>query len=217
MARLSRGGTGGLSLRSFVWEMRRVGQVFLRHFGISGLCALLCVLVGMGSGVLAFRAGKQVEQVRAMALAAAVSPDLEPKRPIPVTGGREQLQAFEKYLLAHEEIPGVVQSLLALAGKSGLSIVHGDYRPQIDNPGQFMRYRMSMPVKGASQAVLAFIKSALLANPTLALESIQFKRERVDSAELEARIQWVVLTRLPPRAGQMPTDTAQSDFVGGGK
>jgi hypothetical protein len=37
----------------------------------------------------------------------------------------------------------------------------------------------------------------LASQRTLALESVQFKRQGIDSSEVEARIQWTLMTQLP--------------------
>jgi hypothetical protein len=76
-------------------------------------------------------------------------------------------------------------------------LARGDYRAQPDLQGGFMRYRMSLPVKGDAPAVLKLMQAALQSHKTLALESVQFKRARIESADVEVRLQWVLLTRLP--------------------
>jgi len=69
---------------------------------------------------------------------------------------------------------------------------------------------MTLPVQGDAGAIRRFMLAALLAHKTLALESVQFKRDRAATAEVEARIQWVLLTRLPgvPGAEAAPVATA---------
>jgi hypothetical protein len=119
------------------------------------------------------------------------------RKALPGSEGREKLKSFEQNLLPHAKIPVVVQALLRLAEDDGLSIRRGDYRLQADAGGGFVRYQMTLPVKGTAPAIHHFIQAALLDHSALALESVQFKRERIESSEIEARLQWVLLTALP--------------------
>jgi hypothetical protein len=116
----------------------------------------------------------------------------------PLDSDRQRLLLFEQYLLPYQDIPFALQDLLRLAEEKGLTIRHAEYRTQIEPRGGFMRYRISLPVQGASEIVNRYIYEALLAQKNLALESVQLKRENLDTPDLEARIQWVLLTRLPP-------------------
>jgi len=111
--------------------------------------------------------------------------------------GRDRLHAFEKTLLPHEDIPVLVQEVLQQAESLGLSVERGEYRPQIDSAGNFLRYGMSLPMKGDAAAINRFIQIALRTHKALILESIRFKRELIGAKDIEARVQWVVLARLP--------------------
>jgi Tfp pilus assembly protein PilO len=117
-----------------------------------------------------------------------------------LSDARSRLRQFEGYLTKHEDIPVVVEDVLRRAEDEGLSIQRGDYRPQIDGPGGFLRYRMNLPVTGKPDAIHRFIQAALAAHRSLALESIHFGRERMESGQIEARLQWTLFTGLP--AGQ---------------
>jgi len=115
----------------------------------------------------------------------------------PPDSDRQRLLAFEQLLLPHQDIPFALQDLLRLAEDEGLTIQHAEYRAQAEPRSGFMRYRINLPVRGSSDIVNRYIYDALLAQRNLALESVQLKRENFDSPDLEARIQWVLLTRLP--------------------
>jgi hypothetical protein len=113
------------------------------------------------------------------------------------SNSRAPLQAFEDFLIPHDEIPDVVQSLMALARSEHLELVRGEYKQQDVTLGGFMRYQMFLPVKGDAQAIYHFMNRALRAHQTLALNTIQFKREGIESKEVEAQIHWVLITHLP--------------------
>jgi hypothetical protein len=60
---------------------------------------------------------------------------------------------------------------------------------------------------GDAQAIHQFM-AALKAHKTLALDAVQFKWERIESSEIEARIQWVLLTRLSEETAVRPAAMA---------
>ena len=103
-----------------------------------------------------------------------------------------------------------MKNLISLATDSGLLLARGEYKAQAEMQGGFLRYGMTLPVKGDPQAIHTFILTALAQNRTLALEGIQFKREQIESPEIEARLQWVLLTRLP---SDSPTTTGSGSWA----
>lgn len=185
-----------------IWALARYCRAFTRRFGMSGWAILLLTVIGAvvatlmqqqvaEIGMLESRLAEQWYQRRAL----PAQPDVVSE------DGRTRLQVFEKYLLPHEDIPSAVQELLRLAEIENLSISHAEYRVQPDSAGGFLRYRMTFPVKGEALAIRRFILSALQTQQTLALESIRFKRESISRSEIEAQIQWAMLTRLPSTSG----------------
>jgi hypothetical protein len=107
----------------------------------------------------------------------------------------DKLRAFENYLLPQAEIPRSLEDLISLAEAEGLLLASGEYKPQLEWPGGFLRYRMLLPVNGDAAAVQRFVVASIQRHPTLALESIAFKRGAVESAQVQARVQFVLLTR----------------------
>jgi hypothetical protein len=177
------------------WNFKLALRNFGRRFGWGGWVILASLLIA----VMAWN----VEQRQAKVLIQAKN-KLSQQRPLAVavansiqSNGVEHIQAFDAFLLSHDEIPSAVQELLRLAGEQKLVALKGEYRPTIEPQGEFMRYRMSIPVKGEAQAIRRFMQAALLEQKALALESIQFKRDRIDSTQIEAKISWVLFTQLP--------------------
>jgi|GEM_PF-830018 len=188
-----------------VWELRRKGRFFTRQFGLFGWVVLVCAVIGLVSFLVVFEQNAQKKILQAR-ISERISLDkIHSSRVTPIdylnksntTDSRARLKDFDLFLLPHEDIPVAVQDLLRLADDEGLLIQRGEYRPQNDIAGNFMRYRMSLPVKGTAAKIHHFIQAALLAQKNLALEGVQFKRERIESADIEASIQWVLLTKLP--------------------
>ena len=191
-----------------IWGARSALHFCLRHLGVAGLCSVLLMTIAVPIGgalhqqrlVLgqlhrAFVAQKERDSAYAARIASGADAG--------TLDGRGRLRAFGKILLPHEDIPVLVQDILQLAERQGLSVQRGEYRPQVDAAGNFLRYGMSLPVKGDASAINRFILTALRTHQALILESVRFKRELIDSKEIEARVQWVALARLPPDAAMV--------------
>lgn len=209
MARLMGHSLTDLLLRPAVrvrWELRRATRTFGDRFGVFGW-AMLGAAVCLVAGAALARHHAAQRGLLETRLAARLADNAATAKPLvalvaPGDGGwaRARLKAFDAHLLPHGAIPFVVQDLLDLGEAEGLSMQRGSYRPQVDTAGGFLRYRMTLPVKGAGPAIQRFMKAALRKEKNLALDSVQFKRARIGATDIEARIQWVMLTTLPSDA-----------------
>ncbi|WP_265300276.1 hypothetical protein [Verminephrobacter eiseniae] len=187
-------------IRALAWGARCLAARWTRRWGHWGWCVGVLLLL---IGVVGWQVHAQAQQARSLARAQA-----SPLAPVATTpaftapsdaqDAAGNLRRFERILLPHDEIPQLVQDLLQWAQDEGLSIERGDYQADADSEGGFMRYRMSLPVRGKSTAVHRLILKALSAQKNLTLESLQFKREQVSSEVIEARIQWLAMTQMPP-------------------
>jgi hypothetical protein len=126
-------------------------------------------------------------------LAAAVRAAAQPQAVIPTTAGG--LRAFYAYLPAHATIPEQLQTLVDVAARHKVPFAKAEYKAQSEPHAGFMQYQINLPVKAEYASVQAFMLEALQAMPTLTLDSVAFKRERIDSGDTEARIQFVLLVR----------------------
>jgi hypothetical protein len=194
------------------WEGRRHIRLFVWRFGWLGVLALICLIASSAALLIEHQQTKSLKRARS---AAAYSQTIQSIPSDMAKGdsgskGVTRLQAFDAYLPPHDEIPHVLKNLISLATDSGLLLARGEYKAQAEMQGGFLRYGMTLPVKGDPQAIHTFILTALAQNRTLALEGIQFKREQIESPEIEARIQWVLLTRLP---SDSPTATGSGSWA----
>ncbi|SEL57581.1 hypothetical protein SAMN05216359_111110 [Roseateles sp. YR242] len=202
----------GDGLHAVAWEVKRLARVVLRRAGVPGVVAAGGLVVAIAAvwvdqHSIAVLSNLQHQLVRTQ----ADSVDIRNVAARPQDDGRQRLAAFDHALPAHDEIPQAVGELLMLAENENLLVDKGDYRLQLDPQGGFVRYRMTLPVKGDASAVRRFILASLRGQRTLALESVQFKREGAGSRALEARIQWVLLARATTaRSSTRPTATLQA-------
>jgi hypothetical protein len=198
-----------------IWEVRRIGRAMTRQFGLWIWGVLLCFVAGAVAAfivrhetasaiVLEYQLQEKTNAQSALVKTVSINSN----------GGRNRLKAFENLLLPHEDIPAALLALFRLAEAEGLTMQRGAYHLQIDTEGQFLRYQMTLPVKGDALAIQRFIRTALNEQPTLALDSIQFKRERIESTVVEARIHWILVARLPTyQAAFAPATTQNVDVM----
>lgn len=180
-----------------VWICRRERDRLERTLGWPRVISALSLIAALAAGAVAFADRHALSQARAQLDEVRDHASLNPSSPAaPADDARSRVADFDARLLARDDLSTVVQDLILLADEEGLVLARAEYRPQADSTGGFLRYRMSMPVKGDAKAVRRFMAAALKKQPMLALESVQFHRDQADAKEVEARIQWSVLARL---------------------
>ncbi len=190
--------SGQWNVQRLLWEGRRRSRLFVWRFGWLGVLTLVCLLTSSAALVIEHLLAESARQARSDTAFSQTLQPISSKNEKDDLGGRgiARLQAFDAHLLPHDEIPDTLKNLFSLATDSNLLLARGEYKAQVEEQGRFVRYGMTLPVRGDPQAIHTFVLTSLVQNRTLALESIQFKRERTESQEIEARIQWVLLTRL---------------------
>ena len=186
--------SGWVSLARWRWRLLRWWKLPAPRALMLGLSLLLLVVailewVQANDALLAARASEH----RKPASAAE-------REPAPGAARRALLREFIDKLPMPGDAPAVIQSLMDIASAEGLNLPRGSYRMQPDTAGRFWRYRMNIPVQGDPLHVQRFVQAALQAHPSLAVESIQFRREDGTPLRIEARIQWVLFLR----AGSFP-------------
>lgn len=196
-----------LPFEQMVWEARRWCRAVVRQVGWP-------ILVIVGSGLVAVPAALQTMRL-SDELTKVSRVEATPTAPAQSSANdsRSRLREFELFLLPHEDIPAVIEDVIRLAEKERLVFKRGQYKPEVDSRGEFLRYRMILPVKGEAQAIYGFMNAALLAHKNLALESVQFRREGIEARDVEARLNWVLLTHLPATTPVSPDAKSQKGGV----
>ncbi|GAB2859611.1 hypothetical protein GCM10027277_30170 [Pseudoduganella ginsengisoli] len=185
---------------ALAWRIRCGARRALRRHGWLPLVLLAGVLLAGAAWWVDDTQGRRLQALQRESVLRDAARVRAPAAQTPQTGTAARLQAFDDVLTPYAELPEVVQEVLQLGAQEGLAMQRGDYREQADVAGGFVRYHMSLPVKGNPQAVQRLIQRALQARRALALTSVQYRRERPESLEMEARIEWVVHARLPAGA-----------------
>lgn len=85
-----------------------------------------------------------------------------------------------------------VKTLFAIAAKAGLALNQADYKPEANATGHYQTYQIVLPVHGPYRAIREFCEQTLLAIPFASLDQIDFRRDTIGSATLEARLRFTL-------------------------
>jgi hypothetical protein len=177
------------------WEARRLG----RRLGWSALLGAAMLALAAAAAWQSHSLAQRQQQLSGQLAAARGA------RPLPMAAGpgdaARQLAAFYAYLPAHEAIPDLLKQLVGIAEKNGVMLAKADYKPQPEDNADFMRYQITLPIKADYAKVQGFIIGALHGLPTLTLDAVTFKREQIESGEVEARVQFNLLVRKAATKG----------------
>ena len=178
-----------ITTNAMFWDVRRFVHRGGKYLGMGGILSL--VLLVLATGVLLV-AGHMRNELAVMetpnaALKASQALDRE------VESDATRLEEFRALLEAPEATPDLIKDLVTLGDKSGLALTKGEYRREVDAVGGFQRYRLTLPVEGDPDAVMAFVINAVKHHPNLALETVDFHREHKEVREIRAQINFVAL------------------------
>lgn len=174
------------------WESKRL----VRTVGVLNVFSLGAIVVSLPLLYLGSHAQSQkivvaqrLAEVERQNLANAVAPQT-----LPQNGVAE----FYQRLPPFEAFPEHLQKLHEFAKSHGVVLLQGDYKVQVEPNAEIVRYKIVLPVRASFSAVNAFVSDALGGMPTLAVDTLSFRRERGDNGELEAMITLVLVLRQPP-------------------
>ena len=183
------------------WQVRRFASRCTKKHGMWLWFLVFLLFINVIAGGISHFQELALKELRASLVhAKKLQTELDANQHIP-SGNESNIKSFENLLLPHEDIPDLVRSVLQIAEDEGLTMERGDYQVDIDQQGRFARYKMNLPVKGRSTSIYRFMRSVLVTHANVTLDGLQFKREIVGSEKIDAKIQWIVLTRIPLNEG----------------
>lgn len=112
-------------------------------------------------------------------------------RPVAFDARGEELERFYALFPSVESLADQLETLYALARKSGLELAQGEYR--IDKPSAGLTaYRVVLPVRGSYAQVRSFTGAALSRMPFVSLDALRFERRKSAETQLEAQLRLTV-------------------------
>jgi len=104
----------------------------------------------------------------------------------------EKLQEFYRIFPAEKNSPLWLGKVFASASSRGLHLDQGEYDAKQDKVGKLVRFRMTLPVKGEYAQIRKFLTGLPAEVPVVALEQVQFERQKIGDPLLDAKLKLVL-------------------------
>lgn len=167
------------------WQIARLGTIGKTGLGLLVVSCLffLIAVLPQDAALQALKEQAETMQAELQSEAGAES----------IAGGKlsrdQTLQVFYDFFPRIDSSPFWIRELVRVAKKRGVEISSSEYRLIHEKGSRLTRYEMMLPVRGNYSQIRAFIADALQAVPTMAITGIVMKRENIQSARLEARLE----------------------------
>lgn len=161
------------------WYARRYADR-LGLLGVIGVAVLIVSLIYCTAVILPLK--KEVYDVRGnMARMSDKSPALSIKQ-------MNKLGEFYNFFPKTDAMTDSLNKIYRIAGMQHLGLEQGDYRLVKDPNSKLTRYEINLPVRGGYLQIRQFLAKALNEMPNLALDSVNFKRQKSHDAAIESQI-----------------------------
>lgn len=107
---------------------------------------------------------------------------------------QRELAAFFESLPAEEDVTDILASIASVAEASGVGLKQAEYHLDKKN-GSYLEYAMVFPVQGEYANIRFFVFRVLADHPALALDQINFQRDRINDSVLKAEIRLTLFLR----------------------
>lgn len=104
----------------------------------------------------------------------------------------EQLTEFYRIFPGEKSSPQWLEKLVAMAESQGLALDQGEYTAAPDKAAKLVRFQIILPVKGEYLKIRKFLAALPAELPIVALESVQFQRQKIADPMVEAKIRLVL-------------------------
>lgn len=165
--------------------------------GLLGTLGVVGLGLGMAALLLWGSVEKNMRQERAelnrsLQPVGAQLPDIKAAAGKGSRSQESQLVAFYAAFPGKASVPEILKRVYRAAETNGLMLDVGEYTQLQNSTERLVRYRVTLPVKGSFSQILLFIDKVLKEDNTNALESAAFKRDKVDDANVEAKLVFVI-------------------------
>lgn len=159
--------------------------------GMSGLALL--VLAGVFNFVSLQPVEHEVEYMRSR-LDAVKSNSNAQIRTINSGDKQEELLMFFDSLPAEQDVTDILASISAVAEASGVELKQAEYHLDDKNKSRF-EYQLYFPVQGGYSNVRHFVFRVLAEHSAIALDQVNFQRDKVNDSVLKAEIRLTLFLR----------------------
>lgn len=177
-------------IQSLPWHARRalerLGLVGVAGLGLLAFCAMyyFSAYVPARHEVRLLQRDLEVERSASLAVKEVPSP-------------AKQLQQFYESFPNEDTAPDAIARLNEVALANGVALEQGEYNLVRKEGEKLAQYGVVLPVKGDYIHLRKFIFQSLAAMPNLALNGVEFQRQKISETTLEARVKMTVFLVSP--------------------
>ena len=176
-------------MNDLLWTLRRWGRK-LGRTGIAGLALIGLALVLRALDVAPLEAEIAANATRIAELEAAARTRAVAEA-APAAAARARAAALPASTTPLiKQAAERVRELEKLAKKHRLTLLRGQYTPQPVPGTTLVRWQIVFPIQAPYVNLRAFVADSLAAMPTLALDDIRLKREKIGEASVDADLRF---------------------------
>lgn len=160
----------------------------VRLLGLPGVAGIALVVFSLSYAVSALLPARQELDALRDEVAQAKAREARAKSGVGDASPAGQLKAFYGFLPSQPAAPEWIDKIYAAASKQQVSLLRGEYSLVLDPDTSIARYRILLPVKGSYSQIRGFISGALDTVPSLALDDVNFERQKISDGQVDARV-----------------------------
>ncbi|WP_211444609.1 GspMb/PilO family protein [Collimonas humicola] len=165
-------------------------------------CALLLGLIGWLWVIPQLRADADAQQVALVRAKSTLAAPPAAAAVPPQSAAESRLQAFYAALAPTADAEQHIKTLFAIADHQHLQLNLTDYKMAANPDGHYRSYQLQFPLSGSYAAIRQFCEQLLREMPFASLDEINFKRDTINSAKLDAKLRITLYLANKPESSQ---------------
>lgn len=177
-------------MNKLTWVVRQ----WIKYLGFSGLAGIMLVMASLVVFIVWIQPGETQLKHATIELN-----DLQNRRKLELSNPAKHtlpmesnLSLFYKTFPPEQSAVNQLEKIYKSADSESLLLSQGEYKLTKEKEGHLESYQITLPVKGSYIQIRKFIAKVMNSAPTVALDSISFRRESIGGTALEAKIQFSI-------------------------
>jgi Tfp pilus assembly protein PilO len=174
--------------------MKKLSNQFKEQLGWQGISGIVLLAL---AGVFQMLALKPLEQevtfMRSHLDTSRTKTSMQ-SRTFSLGDRQKELGMFFDSLPSEEDVTDILASIYSVAEASGVGLKQAEYHPDSDGKTR-VQYGMVFPVQGEYAKIRYFVARVLADNPAIAMDQINFQRDKISDPILKAEIRFTLFLR----------------------
>lgn len=174
--------------------MKQLFSQFREQLGWQGMSGIVLLALAGAFQMLALKPLEQEVTFMRSHLDAARAKTSMQSRTFSLGDRQKELGMFFDSLPAEEDVTDILASIYTVAEASGVGLKQAEYHPDSKNKSR-VEYGMIFPVQGDYAQIRYFVARVLADHPAIALDQINFQRDKISDPILKAEIRFTLFLR----------------------